>query len=142
MKAKLKGLRDKLLHGHETISADKPHTSPSKPGVALADEVEGKRGEGGIIGDASLAGEEGAAGAPVATALGAAELSHIGAPPPSTTPPPPPAVPSSSTISTVWEGAKTILRLVKEAADAFPPLKSTAGGLLGLIDLFEVSPVL
>src|SRR5215475_11756766 len=37
-----------------------------------------------------------------------------------------------------WEGAKTILRLIKESADAFPPLKSTAAGLIGLIDLIEV----
>jgi hypothetical protein len=43
------------------------------------------------------------------------------------------------TTSTIWEGSKTTLRLVKESADAFPPLKSTVGGLLGLIDLFEVS---
>jgi hypothetical protein len=42
--------------------------------------------------------------------------------------------------SMIWEGTKTILRLVKESADAFAPLKSTAGGLLGLIDLFEVNP--
>jgi hypothetical protein len=41
--------------------------------------------------------------------------------------------------STIWEGSKTTLRLVKESADAFPPLKSTVGGLLGLIELFEVS---
>jgi hypothetical protein len=39
---------------------------------------------------------------------------------------------------TLREASKTILRLVKESADAFPPLKSTAGGLLGLIDLLEV----
>jgi hypothetical protein len=37
-----------------------------------------------------------------------------------------------------WEGIKTTLRVVKESGDAFPPLKSTAGGLLALIDLFEV----
>jgi len=33
---------------------------------------------------------------------------------------------------------KTVLTAVREAADAFPPLKSVAGGLLGLIDIVEV----
>ena len=40
-----------------------------------------------------------------------------------------------------WEGTKTILRLVRDSADVFPPLKSTAGGLIGLIDLIEVHPL-
>jgi hypothetical protein len=43
-----------------------------------------------------------------------------------------------SAVSNVWEGTKTMLRLVKESTDAFPPLKSTAAGLIGLIDLIEV----
>jgi hypothetical protein len=33
---------------------------------------------------------------------------------------------------------KTALTAIREAADAFPPLKSVAGGLLGLIDIVEV----
>ena len=48
-----------------------------------------------------------------------------------------PSAPQSAW-STAWEGTKTILRLVRDSADAFPPLKSTAAGLMGLIDLFEV----
>ena len=37
-----------------------------------------------------------------------------------------------------FQGVKTILHLVERAADAFPPLKSTAAGLLGVIDILEV----
>jgi hypothetical protein len=37
-----------------------------------------------------------------------------------------------------FQGFKTVLTVVREAADAFPPLKSVAGGLLGLIDIVEV----
>jgi hypothetical protein len=37
-----------------------------------------------------------------------------------------------------FQGFKMVLRAVREAADAFPPLKSVAGGLLGLIDIVEV----
>ena len=37
-----------------------------------------------------------------------------------------------------FQGVKTTLRLVERAADAFPPLKSTIGGLLGVIDIVEV----
>ena len=40
--------------------------------------------------------------------------------------------------STVFQGVKTTLRLVERAADAFPPLKSTVAGLLGVIDIVEV----
>ena len=40
--------------------------------------------------------------------------------------------------STVFQGVKTTLRLVERAADAFPPLKSTVAGLLGVIDIAEV----
>jgi len=46
-----------------------------------------------------------------------------------------------SALNNAWEGTKAILRLVRESADAFPPLKSTAAGLIGLIDLIEVSSV-
>ena len=49
------------------------------------------------------------------------------------------AAPASSACNTTWEGTKTVLRVIKESADAFPPLKSTAGGLITLIELFEVS---
>ena len=37
-----------------------------------------------------------------------------------------------------FQGVKTTLRLVERAADVFPPLKSTVGGLLGVIDIVEV----
>ena len=37
-----------------------------------------------------------------------------------------------------FEGVKTTLRLVERATDVFPPIKSTVGGLLGVIDLVEV----
>jgi hypothetical protein len=37
-----------------------------------------------------------------------------------------------------FQGFKTALTVIREAADAFPPLKSVAGGLLGLIDIVEV----
>ena len=40
--------------------------------------------------------------------------------------------------ATVFQGVKTTLRLVERAADTFPPLKSTAAGLLGVIDIVEV----
>src|SRR5215475_11619590 len=46
-----------------------------------------------------------------------------------------------SALNNAWEGTKTILRLVKDSADAFPPLKSTAGGLIALIELIEVRPI-
>ena len=37
-----------------------------------------------------------------------------------------------------FQGVKTTLRLVERATDAFPPLKSTVAGLLGVIDIVEV----
>ena len=40
---------------------------------------------------------------------------------------------SGGEASTVFQGVKTTLRLVERAADAFPPLKSTVAGLLGVI---------
>ena len=40
--------------------------------------------------------------------------------------------------STGFQGVKTTLQLVERAADAFPPLKSTVAGLLGVIDIVEV----
>ena len=40
--------------------------------------------------------------------------------------------------STIFQGVKTTLQLVEKAADAFPPLKSTVSGLLGVIDIMEV----
>ena len=40
--------------------------------------------------------------------------------------------------STVSATAKLLLRTVKEASDAFPPLKSVAGGLWAIIENFEV----
>ena len=39
---------------------------------------------------------------------------------------------------TTWNATKLTLRLVKESADAFPPLKAVAGGLCELITDFEV----
>ena len=45
---------------------------------------------------------------------------------------------SDSLVSTGFQGLKTMLKLIERAGDAFPPLKSTVGGLLGLIDLMEV----
>ena len=37
-----------------------------------------------------------------------------------------------------FQGLKTTLRLIERASDAFPPLKSTVAGLLGVIDIVEV----
>ena len=37
-----------------------------------------------------------------------------------------------------FQGVKTTLQLVERAADGFPPLKSTVGALLGVIDIVEV----
>jgi hypothetical protein len=37
-----------------------------------------------------------------------------------------------------FQAFKTILTAVRAASDAFPPLKSLSGGLLGLIDIMEV----
>lgn len=46
---------------------------------------------------------------------------------------------SFSTIMAVgFNGFKTVLRLIERGTDIFPPLKSTAACLLGLIDLVEV----
>ena len=42
--------------------------------------------------------------------------------------------------TTTWNAAKLTLRLVKESADAFPPLKAVAGGLCEIISNFEVRP--
>ena len=39
---------------------------------------------------------------------------------------------------TGFQGVKTTLRFVERATDVFPPLKSTAAGLLGIIDIVEV----
>jgi hypothetical protein len=49
-----------------------------------------------------------------------------------------PAGEKSDLASTVFQGVKTTLQLVERAADAFPPLKSTVAGLLGIIDIVEV----
>lgn len=49
-----------------------------------------------------------------------------------------PKQPSQTSSGVVWEGVKTTLRLVRDATDVFPPLKSTSAGLLAIIDLFEV----
>jgi hypothetical protein len=40
--------------------------------------------------------------------------------------------------STVFQGVKPTLQLVEKVADAFPPLKTTVSGLLGVIDIVEV----
>jgi hypothetical protein len=40
--------------------------------------------------------------------------------------------------STIFQGAKATLQLVEKVADAFPPLKTTVSGLLGVIDIVEV----
>ena len=40
--------------------------------------------------------------------------------------------------STGFQGIKTTLRLIERVTDIFPPLKSTVGGLLGVIDIVEV----
>ena len=40
--------------------------------------------------------------------------------------------------STAYETAKLLLRGVRDSADAFPPLKSAAGGLCFLLDNCEV----
>ena len=46
---------------------------------------------------------------------------------------------SFSNIAAVgFDGFKTVLRLIERGTDVFPPLKSTAACLLGLIDLVEV----
>jgi hypothetical protein len=41
-----------------------------------------------------------------------------------------------------FDGFKTVLRLIERGTDVFPPLKSTAACLLGLIDLVEVRELL
>jgi len=43
---------------------------------------------------------------------------------------------------TVSSAAKLALRTVKEASDAFPPLKSVAGGLCAILDNCEVRSVI
>ena len=40
--------------------------------------------------------------------------------------------------SAAFQGVKTTLLLVERASDAFPPLKSTIAGLLGVINIVEV----
>ena len=40
--------------------------------------------------------------------------------------------------NTGFQGVKTTLRLIERASDAFPPLKSTVAGLLGVVDIVEV----
>lgn len=40
--------------------------------------------------------------------------------------------------STAWSGLKTLLVLLDKSADAFGPLKSAVGGILGCIDIYEV----
>ena len=39
---------------------------------------------------------------------------------------------------TVSDTAKLLLRTVRDSADAFPPLKSVAGGLCFILDNYEV----
>jgi hypothetical protein len=40
--------------------------------------------------------------------------------------------------STIFQGVKSTLQLVEKVADAFPPLKLTVSGLLGVIDIVGV----
>jgi hypothetical protein len=40
--------------------------------------------------------------------------------------------------SVAFQGFKTVLTLIRESADVFPPLKSVAGGILALVDVLEV----
>jgi hypothetical protein len=44
----------------------------------------------------------------------------------------------SNVRSVTFQSFKTVLTAIREAADAFPPLKSVAGGILGLMDIVEV----
>ena len=39
---------------------------------------------------------------------------------------------------TGWAGTKLLLDLLKESSDVFPPLKAAVGGLVALIDVYEV----
>ena len=40
--------------------------------------------------------------------------------------------------STISAAAKLLLRTVRDSADAFPPLKSVAGGIYSILDNYEV----
>ena len=37
-----------------------------------------------------------------------------------------------------WNGLKLLLRVLENSADAFGPLKSTVGGVVALIDIYDV----
>ena len=39
---------------------------------------------------------------------------------------------------TGWNGMRVLLGVLKETSDVFPPLKAAVGGLLALLDLYEV----
>ena len=41
-------------------------------------------------------------------------------------------------MKTGWAGTKLLLDLLKESSDIFPPLKCAVGGLVALIDVYEV----
>ncbi|KZV77347.1 hypothetical protein PENSPDRAFT_679523 [Peniophora sp. CONT] len=41
--------------------------------------------------------------------------------------------------SAVWDGAQVLLTVLKESADAFPPLKSAVGGFLAILDLYKTT---
>ncbi|KAF8601236.1 hypothetical protein BDV93DRAFT_585628, partial [Ceratobasidium sp. AG-I] len=48
-----------------------------------------------------------------------------------------PPGPERSVKSTAWSGLKTLFGLLNQSADAFPPLKSAIGGILGCIEIYE-----
>ena len=39
---------------------------------------------------------------------------------------------------TGWNGMRVLLGVLKETSDVFPPLKAAVGGLLALLDIYEV----
>ncbi|KAF6756384.1 hypothetical protein DFP72DRAFT_846696 [Ephemerocybe angulata] len=51
--------------------------------------------------------------------------------------PPPPATTTKETRNRGFEGVKTILETVVSVGDAFPPLKSTAAGMLVIVKAIE-----
>jgi hypothetical protein len=59
--------------------------------------------------------------------------------PPTAAPPANPADTHGEAWNVVRDGLETTLRLLERSADAFPPLKSTVGGLLGCLEVIQVS---
>lgn len=45
----------------------------------------------------------------------------------------------SRVAATSWNGFKVLLNVLHEASGSFPPLDATVGGLLALIEVYDVS---